>query len=36
MSVDVDSGPPICDYCGGYILKLDPECPARDEGVCAP
>ena len=28
--------PPICDACGGLILESDQECPALDNGVCAP
>jgi hypothetical protein len=28
--------PLICDFCGFEIEEVDQECPARDEGVCAP
>lgn len=27
---------PICEACGEPIEEMDPDCPARDEGVCAP
>jgi hypothetical protein len=27
---------PVCDTCGLQITEPDAECPALDEGVCAP
>jgi hypothetical protein len=35
--VDLDAlSPPVCDTCGCFILEEDQECPALDDGVCAP
>ena len=30
------STPPICDTCGRFITEEGQECPALDDGVCAP
>lgn len=27
---------PICDYCGGYIVDQQQDCPALPDGVCYP
>jgi hypothetical protein len=36
-SIDLDAlTPPVCEYCGLRILEPDSDCPALDEGVCAP
>jgi len=35
--VDFDAlSQPVCDTCGRAIVEDDQECPALDEGVCAP
>lgn len=36
MSRTVELEPPVCDYCGGYILEDNQHCPARDDGRCWP
>lgn len=28
--------PPICEFCGCYILERDQFCPALDDGRCHP
>jgi len=33
---EVDLQPPICEFCGGEIHELDPECPALEDRRCAP
>lgn len=35
--VDLDSlGLAICEFCGEAIVDSDQNCPARDDGRCAP
>ena len=34
VSKTLDLEPPVCEFCGGYILKDDQECPACDDGRC--
>jgi hypothetical protein len=36
VSEVVELDPPICEYCGGFILPDDQECPARAGGRCHP
>lgn len=35
-SGDFGEHPPVCRYCGGFIEVIDQDCPALDDGVCAP
>jgi hypothetical protein len=36
-TVDLEDLPnPICDYCGGEIAEDEQECPALEDGRCAP
>lgn len=35
LSLD-DIGNPVCEFCGCEIDEPDRDCPALDNGVCAP
>ncbi len=32
----VEMEPPVCEFCGGYILADEQDCPALDDGRCRP
>jgi hypothetical protein len=37
VSRTADLEPPVCEFCGDFILDEDQVCPARDDGgTCHP